>query len=100
MATALQNSYMRDIATTLSTWIAENRAFAVATVVGTAGSSPRVIGSTMAVREDGLIAGSVSGGCVEGAVVQAALRAIKTGKGEMLEFGSDSDAVLFSVGLS
>src|SRR5690349_11856280 len=91
---------MRDIAPTLKAWMDEGRRFAMATVLTTKGSSPRRVGSCMAVREDGLIAGSVSGGCVEGAVVEAALRALTTGSAELLEFGSTSDAVLFEVGLS
>jgi xanthine dehydrogenase accessory factor len=85
---------MRDLAPTVLLWLDEGHSFALAFVVKTAGSSPRPIGAAMAVREDGLIAGSVSGGCVEGAVVEAALRAIKTGRGEMLSFGSDSEAGL------
>lgn len=91
---------MHDLAPILQDWMDGAHRFALAFVVRTSGSAPRPIGSAMAVREDGLIAGSVSGGCVEGAVVQAAHRALKSGHGELLEFGPETDAVLFEVGLS
>lgn len=91
---------MRDLAETLAAWTREGKRFALASVVDVSGSAPRGVGSSMAVREDGLIAGSVSGGCVEGAVVDAALHALKSGEPEMLEFGAESDASLWSVGLS
>jgi len=91
---------MRDLAPTLIAWNAAGHRFALATVVGASGSSPRPVNSSMTVRDDGLIAGSVSGGCVEGAVVAAAQRALTSGKPELLEFGPTSDAVLFEVGLS
>lgn len=91
---------MRELAPTLAEWRKNERQFALATVVRASGSAPRGFGSVMAVREDGLIAGSVSGGCVEGAVVEAAMRALKLGHGERLAFGANTDAVLFEVGLS
>lgn len=91
---------MLELAPTLLPWIREGRRFAIAVVVQAKGSAPRGKGSAMAVRDDGLIAGSVSGGCVESAVVQAALRSLQTGRGEMLQFGANSDATLFEVGLS
>lgn len=91
---------MLELAPTLLPWIREGRRFALAVVVQAKGSAPRSKGSAMAVREDGLIAGSVSGGCVESAVVQAAMRSLESGRGEMLQFGSASDATLFEVGLS
>ena len=91
---------MRDLAETLAAWTREGKRFALASVVDVSGSAPRGVGSSMAVREDGLIAGSVSGGCVEGAVVDASLRALKSGNAELLEFGAESDAALWSVGLS
>lgn len=91
---------MRDIAETLAAWTREGKKFALASVVDVSGSAPRGVGSSMGVRDDGLIAGSVSGGCVEGAVVEAALRALESGKPEVIEFGAESDAALWSVGLS
>ncbi len=72
---------------------------AIATVIETWGSAPRPVGSQLAIAEDGLFFGSVSGGCVEGAVVLEAQNAIKTGQPTVLEFGvADDDA--FSVGLA
>jgi xanthine dehydrogenase accessory factor len=94
------NSAMRELAPTLLEWIAEGKPFALATVVHAQGSAPRPSGSAMAVRADGLLAGSVSGGCVEGAVAEAAQRVMRTGRPELLEFGPETEAVLFEVGLS
>jgi len=91
---------MRELAPTLAEWRKNERRFALATVVRASGSAPRGFGSVMAVREDGLIAGSVSGGCVESAVVESAMRVLSTGRGERLSFGATSEAVLFEVGLS
>ncbi|UWQ89917.1 XdhC family protein [Rhodobacteraceae bacterium M382] len=72
---------------------------ALATVVQTWGSAPRRVGSQLVVGGDGRIEGSVSGGCVEGAVVVEALEALEDGEHRMLEFGvSDEDA--FAVGLA
>ncbi|AHD09081.1 XdhC family protein [Phaeobacter gallaeciensis] len=72
---------------------------ALATVVETWGSAPRRTGSQLAVASDGRIEGSVSGGCVEGAVILAAQEAIASGRHQVLEFGvSDEDA--FAVGLA
>ena len=80
-------------------WRAEGRRVALATVVSTWGSSPRPAGSHLAVDQEGAMVGSVSGGCVEGAVVLEAQDAIKTGKPRLLEFGvSDEDA--WAVGLA
>lgn len=84
---------------TLHRWLEDGRACAVATVVRTWGSSPRPVGSKLAIRDDGEMAGSVSGGCVEGAVVDAAMRAIASGRPERLEFGV-ADETAWSVGLA
>lgn len=71
----------------------------LATVVETWGSAPRRVGAQLVVGGDGRIEGSVSGGCVEGAVVHAALDALETGQPALLEFGiADADA--FAVGLA
>lgn len=80
-------------------WIAEGRKVALGTVVRTWGSAPRPAGSQVAVRDDGAFAGSVSGGCVEGAVIEEALGAIADGKVRRLEFGV-SDEEAWSVGLA
>ncbi|PJE28349.1 putative xanthine dehydrogenase subunit A [Pseudooceanicola marinus] len=80
-------------------WHLAGRRAALATVVETWGSAPRRVGSQLAVSGTGEMAGSVSGGCVEGAVVTEALEALEDGAPRMLEFGvSDGDA--FAVGLA
>ena len=84
---------------TALTWYREGRGAALATVTQTWGSAPRRIGAQLAISGDGQIEGSVSGGCVEGAVIVEALEAIEVGDHRMLEFGvSDDDA--FAVGLA
>ena len=80
-------------------WIGEGRKIALGTVVKTWGSAPRRAGSQIAVRQDGAFAGSVSSGCVEGAVIEQALAAIGDGKVRRLEFGV-SDQQAWSVGLA
>jgi xanthine dehydrogenase accessory factor len=67
---------MREIVKDIVAWREAGKRFALAKVVGIEGSSPREIGATMAVNEDGVVSGSVSGGCVEGAVVAEALAAL------------------------
>ena len=80
-------------------WHLAGRGAALATVIETWGSAPRRVGSQLAVSGTGEMAGSVSGGCVEGAVVTEALEALEDGGPRMLEFGvSDGDA--FAVGLA
>src|SRR6056297_6299 len=88
-----------DIPETALAWYREGRGAALATVVETWGSAPRRVGSQLAISGEGEIAGSVSGGCVEGAVVAEALDAIAAGRSVMLDYGvSDGDA--FAVGLA
>ncbi|MFI7081143.1 XdhC family protein [Micromonospora sp. NPDC049903] len=90
---------MRDIADGLTHWRTAGVAFAVATVVRTWRSAPRQPGATMAVNADGEVLGSVSGGCVEGAVFELCREAIETGKARTEIYGvSDDDA--FGVGLT
>ncbi len=92
---------MKDIFPQINGWVAEQRKFAVATVTGTWGSSPRPVGSSLIIDESGSMAGSVSGGCVEGAVVKKALALLEDPEsgGMPLHFGvSDEDA--WAVGLS
>lgn len=72
---------------------------AIATVVETWGSSPRPAGSQLAVNEEAGFEGSVSGGCIEGAVVTEALDVMETGVPKMMEFGV-SDAMAWEVGLA
>ncbi|MEL6318466.1 MAG: XdhC family protein, partial [Pseudomonadota bacterium] len=79
-------------------WVEAGRGAALATVTRTWGSAPRPVGAQLAVSSDAELAGSVSGGCVEGAVTAEALEAIEDGRPRMLNFGvSDDDA--FAVGL-
>ncbi len=90
---------MQDILPTLEKWLEAGRPFALATVIKTWGSAPRPVGSALAISETNDMAGSVSGGCVEGAVARKAAEVLRSGKGELLRFGvSDEDA--WSVGLS
>ncbi len=82
-----------------SAWLANGRKVALATVVKTWGSAPRQAGSQIAIRDDGAFVGSVSGGCVEGSVIEAAQDVIKTGTVRTLAFGvADEDA--WAVGLA
>jgi xanthine dehydrogenase accessory factor len=90
---------MREIAADVALWLAAGRAVAVATVVKVWGSAPRPPGSKMALTADGGLAGSVSGGCVEGAVIEAAAEVLATGVPRRLAFGV-SDETAWSVGLS
>ncbi|MFE0188638.1 XdhC family protein [Streptomyces sp. NPDC059008] len=90
---------MLDIAEELHRWVEQGREFAVATVVATNGSAPRQPGAALAVDADGTAIGSVSGGCVEGAVYELCQEALRTGEPVVERFGySDEDA--FAVGLT
>ncbi|MFB7406220.1 MULTISPECIES: XdhC family protein [unclassified Streptomyces] len=90
---------MLDIAEELHRWVEQGREFAVATVVAVGGSAPRQPGAALAVDSDGTAIGSVSGGCVEGAVYDLCQQAIEDGKTVVERFGySDEDA--FAVGLT
>ncbi|WP_434598762.1 XdhC family protein [Streptomyces sp. A5-4] len=90
---------MLDIAEELNRWVEQGRDFAVATVVATNGSSPRQPGAALAVDSDGAAIGSVSGGCVEGAVYELCQQALQDGETVLERFGySDEDA--FAVGLT
>jgi xanthine/CO dehydrogenase XdhC/CoxF family maturation factor len=80
-------------------WKTAGRGVALATVVSTWGSSPRQPGSQLAVEEGGTFVGSVSGGCIEGAVVKTALEVIRTGTPTLLDFGVSND-MAWSVGLA
>ena len=84
---------------TASRWQGDGNRLALAVVTGTWGSSPRQPGSLMAIRGDGQVAGSVSGGCVEGSVIDAGLRLIEKGGAEQLDFGV-ADETAWRVGLS
>ena len=88
-----------DVLDVAAQWLAEGHKAALGTVVKTWGSSPRPTGSQLVVRDDGRFAGSVSGGCVEGAVIEEALAAIADGRNRNLEFGV-SDEQAWAVGLA
>lgn len=90
---------MLDIAEELNRWVGQGRDFAVATVVAVGGSAPRTPGAALAVDADGTAVGSVSGGCVEGAVYELCAQALRDGEPVLERFGySDEDA--FAVGLT
>ncbi|MCD7437043.1 XdhC family protein [Streptomyces lincolnensis] len=90
---------MLDIAEELDRWVEQGRDFAVATVVAVGGSAPRQPGAALAVDADGTAIGSVSGGCVEGAVYELCQQALRDGESVLERFGySDDDA--FAVGLT
>ena len=89
---------MREILSELDRWRAAGDRIAVATVVATRRSAPRPIGSKLAVSEGGELAGSVSGGCVESEVVEAAREVLAGGEHRLLTFGISDDLAL-SVGL-
>ena len=80
-------------------WRKSGKGVALATVVNTWGSSPRPVGSALAVDDTGKFVGSVSGGCIEGAVVTEALDVIKDGKPRLLKFGVTNERA-WEVGLA
>ena len=88
-----------DILDTAAAWAAEGECVALATVVETWGSSPRPAGSMLALTQSGRMAGSVSGGCIEGAVADAAARTMADGVPQLLDFGI-SDERAWEVGLA
>ena len=88
-----------DILKAAEEWRQKGRGVAIATVVETWGSAPRPVGSNLVIDEQGNFLGSVSGGCVEGAVVTEALDVIESGKAKTLEFGV-ADEAAWKVGLS
>ncbi len=80
-------------------WRAAGKGVALATVVTTWGSSPRPTGSKLVVDQDSNFLGSVSGGCVEGAVIEEALKSIKDGEPRLLSFGVSNEQA-WEVGLA
>lgn len=88
-----------EILQTAVRWYRAGRGVALATVISTWGSSPRPVGSKLVIDSDGAMSGSVSGGCVESAVVEAAQQIIETGQPRLLEFGV-SDERAWEVGLA
>ncbi len=90
---------MREIIEQANKWRADNRPITLATVIKTWGSAPRKVGAKMIVSDDNAMAGSVSGGCVEGAVVEAANAVLVGGQPSLLEFGV-ADETAWTVGLA
>lgn len=90
---------MKDILDDIDRFRVGGQAVALARVVDTDGSGPREAGAAMAVSERGEVAGSVSGGCVEGAVVSEALEVLADGRSRMVTFGYSDDEA-FAVGLT
>jgi xanthine/CO dehydrogenase XdhC/CoxF family maturation factor len=88
-----------DVLERAAAWRAEGREVALATVVRTWGSSPRPVGSQLAVDGEAAMIGSVSGGCIEGAVVHEAMQVMQDGKPRLLKFGV-TDEQAWEVGLA
>jgi xanthine/CO dehydrogenase XdhC/CoxF family maturation factor len=88
-----------DVLARAAEWHSVGKGVAIATVVSTWGSSPRPAGSRLAVDAQSNFIGSVSGGCIEGAVIQEALEVIKTGAPRLLDFGVTNEQA-WSVGLA
>ena len=97
-ATAVELDQRHVLRTALA-WHDAGRAVALATVVRTWGSSPRPAGSNLVIAADGAFEGSVSGGCVEGAVIHAAKEVLEDGQPRLLEFGVTDDEA-WEVGLA
>jgi xanthine dehydrogenase accessory factor len=90
---------MREVLSDIERWRSEGKRVALARVVALEGSGPRLPGATMAVSDQGEVAGSVSGGCVEGAVVTEALDVLAAGRPKLCTFGYSDDEA-FAVGLT
>ena len=90
---------MKEVLPVIEAWRARGERVAVATVVKVDGSSPRQVGAKLVVSEAGQMSGSVSGGCVEGAVFEEALQVIRSGKPRLLHYGI-ADEFAMDVGLA
>lgn len=88
-----------DVLAQAATWLTAGEEVALATVTETWGSSPRPAGSQFAVTRSGRMAGSVSGGCIEGAVADAAMRTLDSGAPQLLDFGITNERA-WEVGLA
>jgi xanthine/CO dehydrogenase XdhC/CoxF family maturation factor len=93
------DTFKNDLLPAIERWRAAGEQVAVATVVRVEGTTPRREGAKLAVSSKGEVAGSVSGGCVEGAVTEEALRVLKTGRPVLLQYGITPDMIT-DVGLS
>jgi xanthine/CO dehydrogenase XdhC/CoxF family maturation factor len=90
---------MRDILPDIEQWQRDGEEIALATVVRASGSAPRQAGAKLAVTRSGRMSGSVSGGCVEGAVFETAMSVLNSGTPQLVHYGI-SDEVAWDVGLS
>ena len=90
---------MREVINDIDRWHEQGKKVALATVVKVYGSAPRPLGAKMAISEEGEMAGSVSGGCVEGAVAQEAIDVLVTGQPRLIEYGI-ADELAMTVGLA
>ena len=90
---------MKDVMVDIDQWLAAGESVALATVVQTWGSAPRRVGAKMAMTPDGRMSGSVSGGCVEGAVFEAGVESVESGRSQLLHFGV-ADETAWDVGLA
>lgn len=91
---------MREIIEAIGQWSEQSEPVAVATVIETWGSAPRGVGAKMALTPSHRIAGSVSGGCVEGAVFEAGVETLETGRPQLLRFGVADETAFETVGLA
>jgi xanthine dehydrogenase accessory factor len=89
---------MKDVLEEVDAWTARGDTVALATVIGVKRSAPRPPGAKMAINANGEIAGAVSGGCVEGAVVEVAEQVLQSGEPQLLHFGI-ADEEAWDVGL-
>lgn len=89
---------MKDVLEDVDAWTARGDSIALATVIGVKRSAPRPPGAKMAINANGEISGAVSGGCVEGAVVEVAEQVLRTGEPQLLHFGI-ADEEAWDVGL-
>ncbi|MFT5131929.1 MAG: xanthine/CO dehydrogenase XdhC/CoxF family maturation factor [Gammaproteobacteria bacterium] len=96
---AMANQAVDDVIATAAQWLNEGRNVALATVIKTWGSSPLPIGSQLVIDNKYAFAGSVSGGCIEGAVIEEAQLVMKNGTAKLLKFGIDNERA-WEVGLS
>jgi xanthine dehydrogenase accessory factor len=91
---------MRDVLPELERWHREGKPIAIASVISIVGSAPRSVGATLAITAAGDIAGSVSGGCVEPAVIEVGLKTLRTGQPKLLSYGITEEQNVEQIGLS
>ena len=95
----MESAKSEDVLEQAGRWLDDGRRVALATVVATWGSSPRPVGSQLVVDTEGNMLGSVSGGCIEGAVVGEAMQTMASGEPKLLEYGV-TDEMAWEVGLA